>query len=92
MESAIERLGNGFLEHPKNDKLRAKCAAGEINPTEYYRQLLMLIYRLLFLMVAESRDLMLTDGDPEQRRIYQEYYSVERLRRLAERPSSRRLK
>ncbi len=51
-----------------------------------------LIYRLLFLMVAESRDLMLTDGDPEQRRIYQEYYSVERLRRLAERPSSLRHK
>jgi hypothetical protein len=90
VESAIERLGNGFLEHPKNDALRAKCAAGEINPTEYYRQLLMLIYRLLFLMVAESRDLMLTDGDPEQRRIYQEYYSVERLRRLAERPSFQR--
>ncbi len=84
VESAIERLGNGFLEHPKNDKLRAKCAAGEINPTEYYRQLLMLIYRLLFLMVAESRDLMLTDGDPEQRRIYQDYYSVERLRRFSE--------
>jgi N-6 DNA Methylase len=84
VESAIERLGNGFLEHPKNDELRAKCAAGEINPTEYYRQLLMLIYRLLFLMVAESRDLMLTDGDPEQRRIYQEYYSVERLRRFSE--------
>lgn len=90
VESAIERLGNGFLEHPKNDKLRAKCAAGEINPIEYYRQLLMLIYRLLFLMVAESRDLMLTDGDPEQRRIYQKYYSVERLRRLAERPSFQR--
>jgi N-6 DNA Methylase len=90
VENAIERLGNGFLEHPKNDNLRAKCAAGEINPTEYYRQLLMLIYRLLFLMVAESRDLMLTDGDPEQRRIYQEYYSVERLRRLAERPSFQR--
>jgi hypothetical protein len=90
VESAIERLGNGFLEHPKNDALRAKCAAGEINPTEYYRQLLMLIYRLLFLMVAESRDLMLTDGDPEQRRIYQDYYSVERLRRLAERPSFQR--
>ena len=84
VESAIERLGNGFLEHPKNDALRAKCAAGEINPTEYYRQLLMLIYRLLFLMVAQARDLMLTDGDPEQRRIYQEYYSVDRLRRFAE--------
>jgi hypothetical protein len=85
VESAIEQLGNGFLEHPKNDELRAKCESGEIKATEFYRQLLMLIYRLLFLMVAEARE-MLTDEDPEKRRIYQEYYSVDRLRRMSERP------
>ncbi len=85
VESAIEQLGNGFLEHPKNDELRAKCESGEIKATEFYRQLLMLIYRLLFLMVAEARE-MLTDEDPEKRRIYQEYYSVDRLRRFSERP------
>jgi hypothetical protein len=90
VESAIELLGNGFLQHPKNEGLRTKCESGEIDPAEYYRQLLMLIYRLLFLMVAEARELMLTDEDLEQRRIYQEYYSVERLRQLAERPSLRR--
>jgi hypothetical protein len=85
VESAIEQLGNGFLQHPKNDELRAKCESGEIKATEFYRQLLMLIYRLLFLMVAEARE-MLTDDDPEHRRIYQDYYSVDRLRRMSERP------
>ncbi len=92
VESAIERLANGFLQHPSNGALRQRVSTGEIQATEYYRQLLMLIYRLLFLMVAEARDLLLNDNDTdlEQRRIYQEYYSVEKLRRLAERPSLRR--
>nr|WP_199194335.1 N-6 DNA methylase [Pleurocapsa sp. CCALA 161] len=92
VESAIERLANGFLQHPKNEALRQRVASGEIVATEYYRQLLMLIYRLLFLMVAESRDLLLNDNetDLEQRRIYEAYYSVERLRRLAESPNLRR--
>jgi hypothetical protein len=84
VERAIERLANGLLQHPKNEELRVKCATGEIKSTEFYRQLLMLIYRLLFLMVAESRDLLLTDSSDEHRRIYQEYYSVERLRQMSE--------
>lgn len=41
-------------------------------------------------MVAEGRDLLLIGDDVEKARIYREYYSVERLRRLAERPSYRR--
>ncbi|MDB9305528.1 N-6 DNA methylase [Nodularia spumigena CS-591/12] len=56
----------------------------------FYRQLLRLIYRLLFLMVAESRHLLLTGKDAETARIYQEYYSIERLREFAERPRYRR--
>ena len=56
---------------------------------DYYRQLL-LIYRLLFLMVAESRNLLFVEAPDfaslEKSRIYQEYYSIERLRILAERP------
>jgi hypothetical protein len=90
VEKAIEELANGFLQHPKNDRLREKCAAGEVKATEFYRQLLMLIYRLLFLMVAEARDLLLTDSSEEHRRIYQEYYSVERLRRMSEYPRFQR--
>ncbi|MBE9078409.1 N-6 DNA methylase [Romeria aff. gracilis LEGE 07310] len=71
--------------------LSGRGVGGEgLTDTAYYRLLLMLIYRLLFLMVAESRSLLLSADDPEQARIYQDYYSIERLRTLAERPSWRR--
>ena len=88
VEKALVLLGNGFLQHPKNEKLRQRVESQ--NNYEFYRQLLLLIYRLLFLMVAESRDLLLGEEDVEKARIYQEYYSVSRLRDLAERPSYRR--
>ncbi len=84
VERAIAQLGNGFLQHPKNQALRDKFAAKAISDRDFYRQILLLIYRLLFLMVAESRNLLLTGEDPEKVRIYEEYYSIERLRALAE--------
>ncbi len=90
VESALKRLGTGFLQHPQSQNLREKLEAGTLTEVEYYRQLLMLIYRLLFLMVAESRNLLLSTDDPEKARIYREYYSIERLRALVERPSWRR--
>jgi len=90
VEKALVLLGTGFLQHPNNGQLRQSFEPGELADTVYYRQLLMLIYRLLFLMVGEARNLLLTDEDPEKARIYLEYYSVTRLRNLAERPSYRR--
>ena len=86
VERAIAKLGNGFLQHPKNQALRDKFAAKDISDRDFYRQILLLIYRLLFLMVAESRNLLLTGEDPEKVRIYEDYYSIERLRILAEKP------
>ena len=67
-----------------------KIVSGELTDKDFYRQLLLLIYRLLFLMVAESRNMLLIGNDEEKARIYNEYYSIERLRILAERPSYRR--
>lgn len=90
VEKALLQLGTGFLQHPDNEQLRQSFESGELADTVYYRQLLMLIYRLLFLMVAEARQLLLTEGDPDLGRIYLEYYSVTRLRNLAEFPSYRR--
>lgn len=90
VEKALIQLGTGFLQHPQNDGLRQKVESGQLSHTDYYRQLLKLIYRLLFLMVAESRNLLLSTDDPERVRIYREYYSIERLRALTERPSYRR--
>jgi hypothetical protein len=106
VEQALRLLGTGFLQHPDNEELRQRLVpvnqasaiepeadSGSLSPlteTDYYRQLLLLIYRLLFLMVAESRNLLLSGEDAEKTRIYREYYSIERLRALAERPSWRR--
>ncbi|MGB5714765.1 MAG: DNA methyltransferase, partial [Waterburya sp.] len=90
VEEALQKLGTGFLQHPKNQNLRDKVANGELTDKDFYRQLLLLIYRLLFLMVAESRNILLIGEDIEKARIYNQYYSIERLRILAERPSYRR--
>ena len=90
VEQALQLLGTGFLQHPKNQVLRDKIATGELTDKDYYRQLLLLIYRFLFLMVAESRNILLIGEDVEKARIYNEFYSIDRLRRLAERPSYRR--
>ena len=90
VERALELLGTGFVQHPHNAKLREKLQGQQLNASTFYRQLLLLIYRFLFLMVAESRNLLLAGEDLEQGRIYNEYYSITRLRLLAERPSFRR--
>jgi hypothetical protein len=95
VEQALVQFGNGFLQHRDSSDLRTAVESDELDATTYYRQLLLLIYRLLFLMVAESRNLLLgaeLTGEElaEKSRIYREYYSVERLRLFAERPGWQR--
>lgn len=86
VEDALKALGNGFLQHPANEALRQKFAAGHLPAAEYHRQLLRLVYRLLFLMVAEERRMIVSQGENAERhqRIYRDYYSVSRLRERAE--------
>ena len=60
VELALRTLGSSLLEHPANAALRAKLVEGRLTPLAYYRQLLKLIYRLLFLMVVEERGLIAT--------------------------------
>ncbi len=84
VEQAIEALGSGFLAHPANADLRARVRNGELTPRDYYHQLLRLVYRLLFLFVAEDRNRLLAPGaDEATRAIYDDYYSTRRYRRLA---------
>ncbi|MXZ86981.1 MAG: N-6 DNA methylase, partial [Acidimicrobiia bacterium] len=86
VENAIITLGCGVLEHPANRALRARLRNRELTPEALQRQLLRIVYRLLFLLVAEARDLLhAVDADPEAKRCYERHYSVARLRRLAER-------
>ncbi len=85
VEQAIRDFGSGFLAHPKNDSLRKAIADGRLAPEDYYKDLLRLIYRLLFLMVIEERDLVFpTAAKPEHRAIYRDFYGVHRLRILSE--------
>ena len=85
VEKAILDFGNGFLARADNETLRAAVANGELSASDYYQQLLQLIYRLLFLMVIEERDLVFPAEAPRaQRDIHREFYSVARLRRLSE--------
>ena len=85
VERAILDFGNGFLSHPNNDGLRTAVVNGDLSAGDYYQQLLRLIYRLLFLMVIEERDLVFPANTPRvQRDIHRKFYSVARLRRLAE--------
>lgn len=84
VEAAIEALGAGFVAHPASTKLRERLRSGELSTYDYYRQLLRLVYRLLFLFVAEDRNLLHPPGagDAEQRR-YARYYSLSHIRMLA---------
>ncbi len=86
VEAAIRDLGQGFLLHPANQALQEHLRSGELTGEEYYRQLLRLVYRLIFLFAAEDRGLLHPPGsDSEERERYQSYYSTDRLRRLARR-------
>ncbi|MEI7899631.1 MAG: DNA methyltransferase [bacterium] len=85
VEQAIRDFGNGFLANQKNTALCAAVADGTLTPETYYKHLLNLIYRLLFLMVIEERGLIFPPAaTTKQREIYRRYYSVQRLRLLSE--------
>ena len=91
VEQAIKALGRGFLACPTNRDLRDRLRNGLLDQQDYYRQVL-LVYRLLFLFVAEDRDLLLIPGEghAKARERYLRYYSTARLRRLAERRTGTR--
>jgi hypothetical protein len=91
VEKAIVALANGFLAHPHNEPLRARIRQGKLTARELYRQLLYLIYRMLFLMVAEERNLLLAHHSPspthfDAARFYHDNLSIARLRALADEP------
>ncbi len=86
VEAAIQAFGQGFLAHPKNAALRDALATGALGTQDYYRELLRLVYRLLFLFVAEDRGLLLDpDAKPDAQKRYLDHYGTARLRRLAAR-------
>lgn len=71
-------MANAILNHPRNSDIRQAAANGELKAQTLYEEFLRLVYRLLFLMVTEERNLLCPNA------VYRERYSVSRLRRLCE--------
>jgi hypothetical protein len=86
VQEALEILGTGLLAHPESGGLRDKFASSLLTKIDYYRELLRLIYRLLFLMVAEERRLLFVRDSKvaDRQDIYDCWYSIERLRKRAD--------
>src|ERR1017187_2424563 len=82
VEETLKILGNAFLQHPENAALREKVSSGQLTAVQFHRQLLLLVYRLLFLMVAEERGLIVSGGEnaEQNQNVYDEWYSITRLR------------
>ena len=85
VQTALETLGTGFLQHPANQRLRNRLASGgDLRVAEVHAALLRLAYRLLFWMVAEDRSALLAPNASETARArYAAHFSSDRLRRLA---------
>jgi hypothetical protein len=66
VQKAIESLGKGFLAHGSNGKLRERLKNSGLSTQDLYRQLLRLVYRLLFLFVAEDRNALHPPGTPAE--------------------------
>ncbi|MFC7914286.1 Eco57I restriction-modification methylase domain-containing protein [Streptomyces sp. NPDC057386] len=81
VQNALTVLGTGFLRHPDNARLRE-----DVDPKALRDALLRLVYRLLFVFVAEDRGALLDPnaGDRE-REAYERYFSSARLRERARR-------
>ncbi len=79
VEVALRVLGSGFLE--ANPDLARRLRSGELALTPWFNELLRLVYRLIFLMVAEDRGLLHpANARTGARRLYAEGYSLAALR------------
>lgn len=77
VKHAIESLANGFIS--EDQKLLASLLDNEAKLKDFYNQVLNVIYRLLFLLYAEQRNLMPTSSS-----LYSMEYSITSLREMVE--------
>jgi hypothetical protein len=79
VQAALTVLGTGFLRHPHNDGLREN-----LDVHAFQTALLRLVYRMIFLFVAEDRGALLDpEADEQTRDRFTRYFSTARLRRHA---------
>jgi hypothetical protein len=81
VEEALVALGKGFLANPDNQALRAALHEGKLTSNDYFQELLRLVYRLIFLLTVEERDLIHPAGVPDAVKArYSQGYGLRRLR------------
>ena len=89
VEQALLTLGQGFVSHPANSALREHLATGRLSPQDYLRELLRLVYRQIFLLTVEERQILhRTDADANAVALYSDGYSLRRLRERSVRRSA----
>ena len=65
IEDSISIIGTGIVQNPCNAKLHAYLNKGKESQQEVYRQLVRFMFRLIFLCIAEDRDLLFSTNVPE---------------------------
>lgn len=79
VEDALLALGQGFLD--ANPGLRQRLDDGTVTMPAFFEQLLRVVYRLIFLAVAEDRDLLHPPGATRAvKELYAENYGFSYLR------------
>ncbi|WP_422356998.1 Eco57I restriction-modification methylase domain-containing protein [Qipengyuania flava] len=73
VEDALREMGQGLIE--ANPELRARIEANEVSLTALFEELLRTVYRLIFLAVAEERNLLHPRRTPRAARdLYESSY------------------
>ena len=86
VRNAIDELGSGFLSDTANAALHGAIGSRKLDNQGYYRQLLFLVYRMIFLFVAEEREALLDpDADEAAKSRFVQFYSMRRLVTLVDR-------
>jgi len=84
LQQALDILGNAFIMHPHNQALKTQLDSKALSQKEYYDKLLIIMYRLVFLIVAEERQLIYNHSFSDPLNTYQQYYSILQFRSRCE--------
>ena len=80
VKEALRIMGSGFLE--ANPHMRKCLKSGELEIIDWFNELLKLVYRLIFIMVAEDRNLLQSENAPANAiKLYEDGYSLKYLRK-----------
>lgn len=89
VEQALLVLGQGFVSHPANTALREALSSGALTAQDYFKELLRLVYRQIFLLTIEEREILHPPGaDSQSVALYAQGYGLRRLRDRAVRRSA----